>query len=359
MQQRFTVRTAAVFCTFAAVWIVIRYFLPLLLPFLLGMILAFSVEPLVRTLRDTLRIPRGIASVIGLGFAFVLLIGVLFFLCALAYREMGVVTRAIPSLLDAVRTGLDRLREWLISITNHVPGTISGILSDLITKLFLDSTALLDRISTTVFTMATGILSGLPDGAIFVGTMVLASFMFSVRLPELRGYLSRRIPSGWAEKWGPVLGRLRAAFMGWLKAQALLAVIMFLIVTAGLLLLRIPYAGLWGFLITLVDAIPILGTGTILIPWAILAALRGETLQALGLAGIYLASMLTRSAMEPKLVGKQLGMNPLLTLLALYAGYRIWGIMGMIFSPIIAVTAMQLSECLFPERQPKKQVDKS
>ena len=92
----------------------------------------------------------------------------------------------------------------------------------------------------------------------------------------------------------------------------------------------------------LVDAFPILGTGAILVPWSILSFLQGDTLPAFGLLGLYAAAALVRSILEPRFLGKHLGLDPLVTLMALYAGYRLWGILGMILAPMLAVAATQL-----------------
>ena len=92
------------------------------------------------------------------------------------------------------------------------------------------------------------------------------------------------------------------------------------------------------------DAVPLLGTGTVLIPWSLVCLLQRNHVRSVGLLLLYGVTALTRSALEPKLVGKQLGLDPLLTLAALYTGYRLWGIGGMILSPLIAVTAVQLTE---------------
>jgi len=100
---------------------------------------------------------------------------------------------------------------------------------------------------------------------------------------------------------------------------------------------------LWAFLIALVDAIPMLGTGTVLVPWSLLCFLQGNPVRGVGLLGLYVTAMLVRSALEPRVVGRQLGINPLLTLAALYAGFRLWGVTGMILAPIITVTATQLA----------------
>ena len=135
---------------------------------------------------------------------------------------------------------------------------------------------------------------------------------------------------------------MRAAVGGWLKAQVKLSAVTWLILTLGLFILRIPYAPLWAAAVSLVDAFPILGTGTILLPWSLLSFVQENAARGIGLLGIYAVVSVTRSVLEPKLVGKQLGLDPLLTLAALYAGYRLWGLGGMILAPLLAVTVRNL-----------------
>ena len=93
-----------------------------------------------------------------------------------------------------------------------------------------------------------------------------------------------------------------------------------------------------------VDAFPVLGTGAVLLPWSLISFLQGDSGRAFGLLGLYGAAAVIRSLLEPRLVGRQLGLDPLVTLIALYTGYRIWGLTGMILSPLIAVTVTQLIE---------------
>ena len=110
---------------------------------------------------------------------------------------------------------------------------------------------------------------------------------------------------------------------------------------AGLFILGVPYAPIWALVVSLVDAIPVLGTGVILLPWALVAFLQGKQILALGLGGVYLVAMLSRSVLEPRLVGKHLGIDPLMTLIALYIGYRIWGFGGMLLSPMLCAVATE------------------
>lgn len=135
---------------------------------------------------------------------------------------------------------------------------------------------------------------------------------------------------------------MRTTLGGWLRAQLKLMGITFLILNAGLLLLRVRYPVLAALVITVVDALPVFGTGTILIPWALALFLQGETKTGIGLVILYGAAALSRQALEPRLVGKQVGLNPVLTLLALYTGYRLLGVGGMIVFPIAAMLFKQL-----------------
>ena len=139
------------------------------------------------------------------------------------------------------------------------------------------------------------------------------------------------------------LFRIRKTVWGWAKAQGKLIAVTYGIVAAGFLLLRIPYAPLWAFLVALLDAFPILGTGAVLVPWSLISFLQGNNLQAFGLLGVYALVTITRTVLEPRLVGAQLGLDPLVTLVCFYAGFRLWGILGMILAPMLAVTAVQLT----------------
>ena len=191
--------------------------------------------------------------------------------------------------------------------------------------------------------MAVGnFLSRVPDGAIGFGTGILSAFMISVRLPRLGEDLRNWLPESLVEKGKVTLRKIRVALYGWLRAQGTLMLLTYGVVGIGFLLLRIPYGLLWAALITLVDAVPMLGTGIVLLPWALACLLQGQQLRALVLALIFGAATLVRTVMEPKLVGKQLGLDPLLALLALYVGYRLWGFVGLLTAPMLASVAKSL-----------------
>ena len=335
-------RKILIYTVFAVfVYLAARYLLPLVLPFLLGAGLALAAEPLVALLGR--RLPRGAAAGIGVSATFVLLALTATALCALAVRELGLLAGVLPELLEAAKGGMASLEIFLTDLAARTPEPLRPQLIAQVEELFSGGSALLDRATGWLLRLASGIVMKLPDGALGFGTGLIASFMISAKLPGFRAWLRGRLPG---EKLDAVLGTLRGlkgAVLGWVKAQLKLSGVTWAVVTVGFLFLGIRYAPLWAAAVAAVDAFPVLGTGTALIPWSLVSFLQGDSLRAFGLLGLYGAVTLVRSLLEPRLVGRQLGLDPLVTLFALYAGYRLFGLPGMLLSPILAVTVTRLA----------------
>lgn len=327
---------------FLVVWLTGNYLLPLFLPFLLGLGLALTAEPMVRFLHENLRIPRSICALLGVSMAFSFLTLLLLLLLAFLVREMRYVAGVLPDLEQAALSGMGLLKNWLLQITEAAPGGIRNILQGSVQDFFSGGTALLNRIVSYMLGLAGSLLAHVPDSALTLGTTVISGYMISFKLPKIRRWLKRRLPKEKLRQLLAVATRSRRALTGWLSAQLRLTGITALILSGGFLLLRIRYALLWALGVCLVDAFPILGTGTILLPWSLVSLIRGDTAQGIGLAGIYTVVTLTRSLLEPRLVGKQLGLDPLVTLMVLYAGYKLWGIGGMLLAPMLTVLILQL-----------------
>ena len=316
---------------FLGAWLGFKYLLPLVMPFLLGIGLALMAEPAVKFLSR--KLPRAAASGIGVTGTLLLLTCGVFLAGAVLVKELGLLANALPDLSQTARTGLHSLETFLLDLTEGTPPGVRPLLEKTVTGAFQDSSAVVEQVSAKLPGMASKVLSWLPGSALTLGTGILSAFMVSARMPRLRRWLRR----GPLEKILPVAQRIKTALGGWLKAQLKLAGLCFGVVCGGFLLLGIPYAPIWAVLTALVDAIPVLGTGTVLLPWSLVCLLQGQRVRALGLVAVYVVALIARSALEPRLVGKQLGLDPLITLAALYTGFRIWGIPGMLLSPLLCV----------------------
>lgn len=326
------------------IYLAIQYLLPLFLPFLLGTALALAAEPIVCFACQRLRMPRGAASGLGVTMAFSFIALIIMVLCAFAVRELRTLAGILPDMEDTVLSGMESLSVWMMNLAQKVPAGLGTLLAQNVSDFFSGGAALIEKVMSWLLNFATGLLSRVPGSALLLGTAIISSFMISAKLPRLKVFFRSRFPQ---EKLRPLLdtlSRLKSVIGGWLKAQLKLCGVTFLLCTAGLLLLRVTYAPLWALLIALVDAFPILGVGTALIPWSLISFLQGDRVLAFGLLGLYALCAATRSMLEPRLVGKQLGLDPLVTLVALYCGYRLWGFAGMILAPMLAVTIVQLAQ---------------
>ena len=338
---RFSFRNLAlVMGLFFGLWLGIRFLLPMLLPFLLGTLLALAAEPTVGLLAR--KLPRTAAAGIGVLVTLVLIGCIFFLLMALLVKEMTILAGALPNLEETATEGLSSLEGFLLRLTDRTPDGVRPLLSQAVTGLFSDGTAVMDRVIQWIPGAASRALGHIPGSAITLGTGILSGFMVSSRLPKLKLWLHQLTGTARLQKWLPVLTRVRHALAGFLKAQLKLSLLCFFIVLCGFLLLKIPYAPVWALFIAVVDAVPVLGTGTVLIPWSLVCFLQSNHPQAIGLLGIYAVSFLARTVLEPRLVGDQLGLDSLMTLCALYAGYRVWGFGGMLLAPVLCVAAMEL-----------------
>lgn len=340
-----TIRKLLTFCAILfGIFLAIRYLIPLVFPFLLGFALALAAEPMVQFGCRRLHLPRPVAAGIGVSMSFLFLAMAVLLLAALLLRELRALTGILPNLEGSIRSGMQSMSGWLLELAGKAPGGIAPVLTRNINEFFSGGSALLDQATGYLLHLASGILSQVPGRALTLFTGIIASFMISAKLPKLKAIFHSRFSGGKFQSITNTLLRLKHALGGWLKAQLKLSGITFLLAAVGLLLLRIPYAPFWAILIALVDAFPILGTGTVLIPWSLVSFLQGDRLLAFGLLGLYAAAAVTRTVLEPRLVGKQLGIDPLVTLIALYTGFKLFGLLGMILAPILAVTATQLME---------------
>lgn len=320
----------------------LRYGFSLALPFLAGLFLAWAAEPAVGFLCRRMSLRRGAGSAIGVSATLLLLTGVGLLLCSGVFRGLQWLASVAPDLEATALQGMTALQDWLLSLAQRAPEGLRNLAVRAVLGLFDGSGSWLSQMVSALPALAAGLLAHLTGGFLGVGTAILSAYLISPRLPRLKTWFRQRIPQKWQDRYRPELVRLRHAVGGWLNAQARLMGITWLLVWAGLSLLGIRYAPLWAAMTALVDAVPMLGTGIVLIPWSLISFLQQDIPRAIGMLGIFITATLVRSVLEPRLVGKQLGLDPLATLIALYLGYRLLGLPGLIAAPLLAVAAVQL-----------------
>lgn len=197
-------------------------------------------------------------------------------------------------------------------------------------------------LSAALPSLAGRLLGAVPSAALFVLVTVIAGFYFCLEPGLVGRLLAACLPSKLAARLPSWRARVRAVSFRYLRAYLLLLCMTFSALLVGFLVLRVRYALLLSLAVAVVDLLPVLGVGTVLIPWAIVLLLRRQFYQGFGLLILYVAVIVLRQIMEPRLIGKSLGLHPLAALVAGYAGWRWFGVLGMALGPIAATAVKAL-----------------
>lgn len=315
--------------------------LPGLLPFLLALALALALERPVRFLTGRTPLRRGWAAALVLAlFALLLLSG-----CALLLRrlwyELSLLSQRLPELLQAVYSLRDRLEGLLYRLTVAATPAFRETLSAALNAALSQLQELFSALSGKLLTWMAGSLSALPTAVLFLITTLLACYFLLAGRPALFARLGRSLPAGWLPRLEQAAARLKEAWGGWLRAQGILMLLTFVLLACGFLLMGVDAALLLAAGIALLDALPVFGTGTVLLPWAVVQALSGELRRCAALLALYAVIWLTRSLLEPKLVADRAGLHPLISLFAMYMGFSLFGVVGMLLAPLAAVALRQ------------------
>ncbi len=341
---------AAVICLCAGalgVWLAFRYALGVALPFLLAWLLSKAIKPLIDRICARVKLPRGVVS----GTLVVLLVGGVVWLAAAGIRrgidELSRLIGDISADSEGIVAAVERLFERANSISAHLPflrrfEDAPGY-ADFCARLDATVADGIDRLVTTVGARLPGaamaVAGWLPGAFLFVTVLLLACYYFCADDGALgRGITvaaSRLLPEAWQDALPPLGRRLRRLGRQYARAYLILGLFTFLLVFIGLSLLRVPYAFILAWVIALVDLLPLLGTGVVLVPWAAVSLLLGETVLGIGLLVLFLVCTLVRQIAEPRMLGQELGLHPLLSLAAMYVGLRLFGFWGMLLAPLL------------------------
>lgn len=343
-EKAFLIRTAYLAAALALSWLVLRYILVWLLPFLLALGFAALIEPVIVLGRRKMHLQRGfLAAVLTLTLlALVVTLGAV--LVGQLLRQASDLMERLPELLSALPALADRIAARLYSFCAVCPDGIRQWATRLLDSAGQTLSDGLAAASSAALRLLTSAVAALPQAMLFCATTALALFFTSAAYPRLMAFFRRQLTPRALSTVRGVKASLLTTMAKWLKAQCILVTITFFQLLAGLLLIRQPYALLLAALIAFIDALPVFGTGTVLLPWAALCCLAGSFPKGIALAALYLVIWLVRSIMEPKLMAKSAGLPPLPALAAMYVGFCAMGVAGMILGPILLLLVKQLHD---------------
>ena len=314
------------------------------MPVVLGWLIACIANPLVKFLEKRLHIVRKHSSfVVILGAILLIVLGCYYGITALFYEGAKIVER-FPTYYATLLDSLNHLGDQL----QQLVGRMSPEMSDKIEQLTDLITSNLGQIAGSLGSITVGaagnVAKNIPSILIsFLFTLLFAYFFIAQR-DRIQKMARKLVPTDTAEQLKLVWNRLTYALGGYFRAQFKIMGIVFLFLAVGLGFLRVHYFVLSAFLIAFLDFLPFFGTGTAMIPWAIYAVFMGDYKRAIMLVVIYAITQIVRQLIQPKLVGDSVGLNPLVTLLLIYIGYRIGGVIWMILAVPVGMVIINMCQ---------------
>ncbi len=329
-----------------AACLLIIFLIPRLLlffaPFVAGWIIAWIASPLVRFFEEKLKIRRKAGS----AFVIIAVIGMVAFVLYLAGARLSVeaagLVESLPKMWEGTIREFAKAGDKLNGIYGRLPEDAQSGIQDAISRVGADVGALLKTFSTPAINVVGNVARQIPSILIAVIISLLSAYFFVSDRSGLNAWFRKHVPISLQKRYRIMRGSLVNAVGGYLKAQLRIEVWMYLLLVVGFLLLRVKYAMLIALGIAFLDFLPFFGTGTVMVPWAIVKILGGDYRTALWLLIIWGLGQLARQVVQPKIVGDSVGMPPLPTLLLLYAGYKLGGVGGMIAAVPIGLVVLEL-----------------
>ncbi|MFB6467716.1 sporulation integral membrane protein YtvI [Cytobacillus sp. Hz8] len=314
-------------------------------PFIIGLIIAFFINPLVNFLERKAKFPRALAVLVSIIFILAIFAGLITLLIAEIVSGANYLANVVPGHLDTLIDYLEKffaaqiipLYNQLTSLFNNLDvGQQDTIMSN-IQNVGKNIGSTVGNFIQTFFGNIPDIISWFPNAASVLIFALLGTFFISKDWYRLSALGAKLLPKRAMISSRTVLADLKKALFGFIKAQLTLISITTVIILIGLLVLRVNYAITIALITGIVDIIPYLGTGAIFVPWIIYEAISGDMGLAIGLGILYVIVLAQRQIMEPKVLSSNIGLDPLATLIALFVGFKLLGFIGLIAGPVTLV----------------------
>lgn len=320
------VMATVVLCVFAVIKGAI-----FLLPFALAFLFAQIMEPAIRFLMRVCHMRRSWAAGLS-AFAFFGLLALLL--------GMGIF-RIITEIVE-LANDLPTIIVQITGLFEQAAAFVQGKLDLLSGEALSTIGKLMENIFSTVLgaakTLTTRVVSGvfsLPKAIIFTVIMVFSTVFIMRDRDKMFQFARRQVPEKWVTGVLTIRDNLFSALFGYIRAQLLLMLVTFCELLIGFSILKVEYALLFAVIIAIVDALPIFGAGLFLIPGALFFLISQEWMLGIGLAVLYVLLIVVRQTLEPRIVGHEIGLHPLVTLVSMYAGMRMMGVFGMLAGPVL------------------------
>lgn len=315
------------------------------MPFVMAGIISMIASPMVRFFEEKIKLKRKVGSAFVIIVVIALVVLVLYLVGSKLIEEGLGLLNALPDMWSSVKEDLASVGESLNGIYGKLPRDTQATIANLGDQVGEFMAGLFERIGTPTITAAGNFAKQLPSVLIGIIMCLLASYFFVADRYLIGSWIRKYTPVSIMSRYDMIRRSILKSVGGYFKAQLKIEIWMYLLLVIGLSVLRVDYVLLIALGIAFLDLLPFFGTGTVMVPWAVIKIFSGDYKMAVGLLIIWGGGQLARQIIQPKIVGDSIGVAPIPTLFLLYIGYKVGGVIGM----IIAVPLGMLVSTMYQE----------
>ena len=311
------------------VYFAAKFAIPILLPFLISIVVASVLKSPIDHLNKKLNLNRCFLSFLCVGLVLLIIVFVLSLLLYSIYNWLIDLLDYLPDLLPTLTSVSEKITKTLNNVMHSMPESVKDGIKQMPTKLIEGATA---RITQALSDIA----KGLPNFFITLFVTIISSFLVTRDYKKLTAFAKNTIP---AKRFNQILSTkkiLSEKVVGSIKSYSVITVITFVELLIGLMLMRIKHAAAIASIVAVIDLLPVLGVGIVLIPWSVFEFISGNNTLGVCFILLYLIITVVHNFIAPKLVANQIKLDALTVLVTMYLGYSLIGFWGLIISPIVA-----------------------
>lgn len=326
----------------AGVLFLFPFLLRLFAPFIAAFFIAAICQGMVRFLEQKAKISRGISSALLVTAIVALVSGAVFAMVIQLLSQAKNLIIALPDAIENFRIRLAVFTEEFDDMLLNMPPELSRFLDFSADRFQQYASDLSSIAATSALNAAKGFFTALPDILLFLTMFLLGIFFFTKDYRLIINLFRELFPEKFLRIATSAKTTVVRAFSSYIKAQLILMLLTSFLITVCLWIIGKDYALLWGIICGLVDFLPILGTAIILVPWALISLIYGDIYSFTALMIIQALVFVFRQLAEPKIISRQIGIHPILTLVSVYIGLKFFGITGVIFAPVLTLLGVNI-----------------
>ncbi len=314
------------------------------MPFIVGWLISLIAAPVVRFFEEKLKVKRkAVSAIVIIAVIAVVVLAVYLIGAKLVKEGIGFINE-VPKLWEIVLDEFNQVGKSLEVLYVKLPGDVQDKIQKITSEMGTYFEGIIGNISAPTFEAVGNVAKQIPDIIMALIICLLSAYFFVADKGYMAQVAEKYVPASIRYNFELIKRSFRKAIGGYFKAQFKIECWIYLLLVIGLLILNVKYALLVGLGIAFLDFLPVFGTGTVMIPWAVIAFLGKDYRMTFGLVIIWLVGQLVRQIIQPKIVGDSIGVDAIPTLFLLYIGYKIGGVVGMIFAVPIGIIIANLYE---------------